>query len=160
MSARPPWFDAELVALRPKLTRFCRRICANRYLADDIVQSTIVKMLEHWEKFAAGTNFAGWALTIARNEHFNHLRRSKRIDYVDEIPIVATPANQDRAVLVLEIATAFGHLTVDFQRSLLAAGDGLSVEEAASEASIAIGTSKSRLSRARAALMEAVGEAP
>jgi RNA polymerase sigma-70 factor, ECF subfamily len=44
--------------------------------ADDVLQETIAVMWRKYEHFTPGTNFAAWAMTVARYQSLSHLKRS------------------------------------------------------------------------------------
>ncbi|AQT68826.1 RNA polymerase sigma factor SigM [Anaerohalosphaera lusitana] len=45
---------------------------------DDVVQDTLSHMWAHFDSFERGSNFAGWAITIARYRILEHVRKDKK----------------------------------------------------------------------------------
>jgi DNA-directed RNA polymerase specialized sigma24 family protein len=75
-----------------------------------------------------------------------------------EYDLVATPANQEAHVSLLEVRDAYANLSQEHREVLLlVAIEGLRYEEAAAILKVAVGTIRSRLSRARQALRDALG---
>jgi RNA polymerase sigma-70 factor (ECF subfamily) len=69
------------------------------------------------------------------------------------------PANQDSHINLLEVRDAYLRLTEEHREVLLlVAIEGLQYEEAAAILKVPLGTVRSRLSRARQALRDALGE--
>jgi RNA polymerase sigma factor (sigma-70 family) len=153
----PKTFADELVEHSAKLRGYARKLAGNRSLVDDIVQDTILRALVHSDQFKPGTNLSAWLYTILRNCYFNETRRAQRFSVLDEEAIATRPhatADQIWAVQAKEVAEHFAALP-DAQRvalSLVAIG-GDSYETAALKVGCPSGTMKSRVSRARAALL-------
>jgi RNA polymerase sigma-70 factor (ECF subfamily) len=143
-------------------------ICGNRDEASDLVQTTFAKALERFGSFRPGTNCKAWLMTILRNTWIDDLRRRKtagtQLPLVEEI--VASPPPVEQAVWtdasdILEnfadedVIRALGELP-DEQRLTLFLMDveGLPHEDVAVITDVAVGTVKSRTSRARALLKD------
>lgn len=63
-----------------KIHSFILALVPNRSDAEDVLQSSITYMLEHFEDFKPGTNFLSWAFAISKFQalsHRKHLKRSK-----------------------------------------------------------------------------------
>jgi RNA polymerase sigma-70 factor (ECF subfamily) len=152
----------QIVEHSGRLRGYARRLARdNTGLADDLVQDTIMRALVHGDQFAPGTNLSAWLHTILRNSFFNELRRVRHFTSVTE---GKTPGEQNEiidaeqpwAVELKEVAAHYAELP-DAQREAinLVAVRGYSYEQAALKAGCAVGTIKSRVSRARAALLKA-----
>ena len=121
-------------------------------------------MLKAWksrDKFKPGSNLKAWTFTILRNQFYSIKRRSWRATSLDqevaEQTIMAT-ADQEKSVQLNELRRGLDSLKEDQREALILVGaSGLSYEEAAEICNCAVGTIKSRVSRARKAL-EAVME--
>jgi RNA polymerase sigma-70 factor (ECF subfamily) len=66
------------------LYNFCLQISHNTALAEDTVQETFVKMLKASASFRGDGSFRGWMFNIARNLMYDHMRREKRMQPLDE----------------------------------------------------------------------------
>ena len=128
--------------------------------ADDLVQETIIKAWTNFDKFAEGTNLKAWLFTILRNNFFSGRRKQKREvadpDGIHTASLSVKPDHDGRLVFG-EFQRAFDQLSPEHREVLILVGaSGFSCEEAAEMMGVAVGTVKSRTSRARkrlAALM-------
>lgn len=148
-----------IVALLPRLRRFCLSLAGSHDRADDLCQAAVERALSRSDQFQAGTRLDSWMYRIARNLHIDQIRRVRtrgaEIDIEDSfdisgedgVQIVEGRSDLDRA------RRAMASLPEE-QRSLLALVvlDGLSYKEAAATLEIPIGTVMSRLARARRAI--------
>ena len=156
-------FANDLLALRPALQAFARRLTSQACDAEDLVQETILRALHARHLFAEGTNLKSWLFTIMRNSFITRWRRSQR-----EVPtgsemiefMVVTPATQDSLLWAREVAEQLLHHLSPTHREvlILVSVQGLSYEDVAQMSGCAVGTVKSRMNRARAALAALVGE--
>jgi RNA polymerase sigma-70 factor, ECF subfamily len=144
----------------PHLRAFARSLCGNRDLADDLVQDAVVRALTCAGQYRPGTNFKAWIFTILRNLYFNELRRHRgRFTSIDDLGArePASVGNQDAALEMCEFRRAFWQLSTEHREVLMLVGaSGLGYEEAAAVCDCAVGTVKSRVSRARRTLKEAL----
>lgn len=147
----------------PRLRRFARYMARDPDLADDLVQECLLRAISRIESWQPGTNLRAWLLTILRNVFFTELRRVRRAPIdgdktPEHVPAVGSPeGGQDFALYLAAVQQAFDHLSEEHREILLlVAVEELTYEEAASVLEIPIGTVRSRLSRARAALREAL----
>lgn len=157
-SATP--FSDGLVAAVPRLRAFARLLSKDPDLADDLVQDTLAQALANQHTFRPGTSQAAWLSTILRNRFFGIRRRAKIASFVNDdifLENVSVPAAQDDTLAIADLQEALLNLPAD-QRDLVLGftfGD-LTYKEAATHFGCSIGTIKSRLSRARAVLRDAV----
>jgi RNA polymerase sigma-70 factor, ECF subfamily len=148
-----PEFRAALVECIPHLRAFARSLTRDRELADDLVHDAAVRALAAAHQFSPGTNFKAWIFTILRNLFYNEGRRdrSKHVPF-EEATVVehSIPATQEIALEFSDFKRAFWQLGEDHREVLILVGaSGLSYEEAAEVCHCAVGTIKSRVSRAR-----------
>ena len=149
-------FKRELVGLIPHLRTFARTLCGDAASADDLAQDTLAKAWKSRASFQAGTNMKAWTFMILRNQFYSDRRRSWRSTQLDaqtaEQTLVA--ADDPGAILALDDLRLAMAMLPDMQREalIMVGAGGLSYEEAATVANVAVGTVKSRVSRARAAL--------
>lgn len=147
-----------LVAAIPNLRAFAISLCSNSHLADDLVQETLVRAWAHRSSFCAGTNLKAWLFTILRNAFFTEYRRAQRevldVDgkYAGHL---VTPPDQLGCLALDDFLRALNQLPPDQREVLILVGaEGFSYKEAASICGCAVGTVKSRVSRARLRLAE------
>jgi RNA polymerase sigma-70 factor (ECF subfamily) len=146
-------FHQELIANIPHLRAFARFVTQNADQANDLVQDTIVRALRAQHQFAPGTNFKAWTFTILRNLHVNNLRRSRlKFDSIEDgaLEYFAVPPGQESRLEFQELKRGMAKLSREHREVLVLVGaSGFSYEEAAEICGCAVGTIKSRLSRAR-----------
>jgi RNA polymerase sigma-70 factor (ECF subfamily) len=148
----------ELLAAVPKLRGFAVSLCGRSARADDLVQETLVKAWANLNSFQPGSNMVAWLCTILRNEFYSEFRK-RRHEVGDEEGrfagrLAAKPA-QEGHMRLLEFRDALALLADEQREALILVGaSGLSYEEAAAICGCAVGTMKSRASRARAKLAE------
>ncbi len=149
-------FKKELTKVLPQLRAFARSLCGNPDLADDLVQETMLKSWAARTRYAADTNFRAWSFTILRNHYFSLTRRYRFTGDWDELVadrLLAAPASQDSCVELRDLMRALTQLPEPQREALILVGaGGISYEETAHITGVAIGTVKSRVARARAAL--------
>jgi RNA polymerase sigma-70 factor (ECF subfamily) len=145
----------------PHLRAFARSLTSNRDLADDLVHDAIVRALAAAQQYTPGTNFKAWIFTILRNLYYNEGRkRAGRFSSIDDLgqnePMIG--ASQEANLEFCDFRRAFWHLNADQREVLMLVGaSGLSYEEAAAVCGCAVGTIKSRASRARQDLKRLLG---
>lgn len=161
----PPVVDLrkDLIAVLPRLRRFCFALTGNRDDADDLCQAAIERALSKASLFRAGTRLDSWMYRIAQNLNIDAAR--KRATRGHEVPVetavgVIGEDGSRKAEIrsdIERVRAAMAKLP-DEQRAVLAcvALDGMSYKEAANALDIPMGTVMSRLARARVALDRAL----
>jgi RNA polymerase sigma-70 factor (ECF subfamily) len=152
-----PEFQAALVDVLPHLRAFARSLTRRREQADDLVNDAVVRALSAAEQFQPGTNFKAWMFTILRNLYYNEGRKNRPVVPLEdaEAMVQAVPASQQAALEFCDFRRAFWQLSDDHREVLILVGaSGLSYEDAAQVCNCAVGTIKSRVSRARSELVE------
>ena len=151
-------FKAELTPIIPDLRAFGRSLCGNATFADDLVQESMLKAWNARARFRAGTNIKAWTFTIMRNAFYSDARRSWRQQALDpEVAEATLVANDDpdSAMELLSVQNALLALPEDQREALiLVTAGGMAYEEVAEICGVAVGTIKSRVSRARNALLD------
>lgn len=150
-------FDTDMVALLPNLKAFAVSLCGDVVRADDLVSETCVKALDHRTSFQEGTNLRAWLFTILRNTYFSEMRNRRRESEYDDSAAKKLVAgdNPEWHMHMSDFADAFGSLPVDQRDALMLVGvQGIDYADAARMLGVAVGTLKSRLHRARAALSD------
>ena len=141
----------------PRVRRFALSLTGNREDADDLLQSTVLRVLGRG--LPEGADVLRWMFRVARNLWIDEVRsRRVRLDAAgrSEPEDEATVDGEDAAIAGLqmrEIGDAMTSLPEE-QRALLSlvAIEGLTYREAAEVLEIPIGTVMSRLARARAGM--------
>jgi RNA polymerase sigma-70 factor, ECF subfamily len=156
----PEFRDAMLEAL-PNLRAYAISLTGNPDRADDCVQNAILKALKSRERFEAGTNMRAWLFTILRNSFFSEHRKWRRevqdTDGVYAAQLVSAP-DQNVKLDLQDVQSALAMLPFEQRATLvLVASEGLSYDQVAEITGVAIGTVKSRISRARQHLAELMG---
>lgn len=149
-------FKAQLVKLIPHLRAFAHSVSRSPE-AEDLAQESLLRAWRARASFQPGTNFKGWIFTILRNEQYSRGRRSWRTQplspEVAENTLVAHDNPTAREDL-LDVRNAMQQLTFEHRQALaLVSAAGLSYIEAAVICNCAVGTVKSRVSRARTELV-------
>ncbi|SRR5690606_36950303 len=154
-------FREELVATIPSLRAFAISLAQNNDRADDLVQETLVKAWDKQSSFQMGTNLKAWLFTILRNEFYSQMRkRGREVQDSDGLltASVAIHPDQQGSVDLKDFRKALELLPEDQREAIVLIGaSGFSYEEAAEICGCAIGTIKSRVSRARTRLQEILG---
>ena len=149
-------FQRDLIALIPHMRAFARSLCGNPADADDLAQDAVAKAWKSRDSFQPGTNLKAWTFMILRNQFYSDKRRSWRSQPLDqevaERTLVAH-TNADDALELDDVRQALAMLPDTQREALIMVGaGGFSYEEAAEVMGVAVGTVKSRVSRARADL--------
>jgi RNA polymerase sigma-70 factor, ECF subfamily len=154
-------FRDDLIKALPALRTFALSLTGDVTRADDLVQETFAKAWTKWHHFTPGTNFSAWLFTILRNQLYSEARKRKReVEDAEGLQAgkLAAPADQEDASTLKVVWERIGGLPeVQRQALLLVGAEGRTYEEAAAMIGCQVGTVKSRVSRARTALVEQLG---
>lgn len=149
-------FKRELTEVVPHLRAFARGLCGRPDMADDLVQETMLKAWAAQDRFEPGTSMRAWTFVILRNAYLTDMRRNRFRGEYDETAaerILNAPASQEEPIHLADLHRALQTLPPERREALLLVGaGGFSYEEAANICGCAVGTIKSRVGRARAAL--------
>ncbi|MFN7055984.1 sigma-70 family RNA polymerase sigma factor [Hyphomonas sp.] len=153
-----PEFKAALLEIVPHLRAFARSLTNDAVAADDLVQDTLLSAWRARESYMANTSFRAWTFTILRNNFYSEKRRSWRsTELAPEVAEKSLVASDDPAkgMELVALRNALDHLPSDQREAIILVGaGGMPYEEAAQIVGCAVGTIKSRVSRARKALAE------
>jgi RNA polymerase sigma-70 factor (ECF subfamily) len=151
--------QCQLPQLLPRLWRFALRLTRDPAAAQDLVQRSCLRAIEHRSQRRPGSATLNWLFAVMLNSWLNEVDerqrcRESRLEHELAAPML--PAHRDdlsRTVLLGEIVDAV-QLLPDEQRlvMLLVAVEGLSHAEAAEVLDVPIDTVMSRLSHARSML--------
>jgi RNA polymerase sigma-70 factor (ECF subfamily) len=151
-----PALEATLLAAVPSLRAFANSLSGSADRADDLVQETLLRAIASIQSFTPGTNMAAWLVTILRHCFCNEHRRRRREAEDPKGAFVATLTSQPAQGWRLqwaEVEAALQELPMEQREAIILIGaEGRSYEDAAEICGCAIGTIKSRTSRARARL--------
>jgi RNA polymerase sigma-70 factor (ECF subfamily) len=154
--ARDEAFRVQLANLIPHLRAFARTLCGDAAAADDLAQDAMLKAWAARQSFELGTNMKAWTFMILRNQFYSERRRSWRQSQLDQEAAERTlvAADDPEAPLALdELRQSLAMLPAEQREALVLVGaGGFAYEEAAEICGCAVGTVKSRVSRARRAL--------
>ena len=157
----------EALAYADVLHNLARYLTGNDTDADDLVQETYARALHAAGQFTPGTNLKAWLFRILRNTLISRYRRERNNPVVGGFdttaPAVAVAGEAHwfmddpelerlRTVVAAEIEAALMTLSEDARTVILLDLEGLTEGEVAEVIGCPVGTVKSRLARARAAL--------
>jgi RNA polymerase sigma-70 factor (ECF subfamily) len=153
-----PGFKTDLLGAIPSLRAFAVSLAQNADKADDLVQETLVKAWDKQSSFQPGTNLKAWLFTILRNEFYSQMRkRGREVQDSDGVMTarLAVHPSQHGLLDLEDFRAALEQLPEDQREAIILIGaSGFSYEEAAEICQCAVGTIKSRVSRARTRLQE------
>ena len=145
----------------PMLRRFAYSLTGNAPDADDLVQTTLEKILK--KGVPAEVEVTKWAFKVCRNVWIDEYRAQKVRQNATQKPELQEPQsiNEQQAFDSKEMLTHVNkamNTLPDEQRAILSlvAVQGMSYKEVAASMEIPVGTVMSRLSRARSALLDMV----
>ena len=165
--ADPGRLGREALAYADTLYHLARYLTRSPTDAEDLVQETYARALGAAHQFTPGTNLKAWLFRILRNtflSQYRHERHNPTVGGLDTVaPTAPEPAQWLRGDLELdrlrkvvgeEIERALMSLSEEARTVILLDLEGLTESEVAGVVGCAVGTVKSRLARARAALRE------
>jgi RNA polymerase sigma-70 factor, ECF subfamily len=166
-------FEEEALPHLDALYSMALRLARNSDDAGDLLQETVLRAYRFFHQFEAGTNCRAWMLTILFNNFRNGYRKSSR-----EQPAASTeeferkietesmrvdPAASNPEAMLSghgmegEVETALAGLPAEFREAILLVDvEELSYQEVSGVLNVPIGTVKSRVSRGRAILRDAL----
>jgi RNA polymerase sigma-70 factor (ECF subfamily) len=149
-------FEQLVSRWQERLWRHARRLIRDDAAAWDVVQEAWMSMLKGLRRLDDPGAFSNWAYRIVTFKSIDHIRRGARRREVEENrpELTPDPVEDDD---VEELRIALGELSVE-QRAILSLHyrEELGVERIAQILGVPVGTVKSRLHRARAALKERI----
>jgi RNA polymerase sigma-70 factor, ECF subfamily len=160
----PDGFADQIIALLPNLRRYGISLCRSADIAEDLVQTTVVRAFAARAQWDPATRIDGWLFRILRNAWIDMVRRNKTqgvsVD-IDDMPEAAQidGRNVTEARLMLgSVQEAMEKLPADQREVMvLICVEEMSYAEAASLIGVPIGTVMSRLSRARLGISRMLG---
>jgi RNA polymerase sigma-70 factor (ECF subfamily) len=161
----PSPLGREALAYADALYNHARRLTRNDADADELVQETYLRALAGAHTFVAG-NLKAWLFRIQQNTFIDLHRRGRHQPALSELDVVdgaadALPLLRDdfelerlRRLVAGDIEAALAALSDEARAIVLLDVEGFTEGEVAEVLGCALGTVKSRLSRARALLRE------
>jgi RNA polymerase sigma-70 factor (ECF subfamily) len=152
-----------LVAMRPRLHRYCARMVGSAIDGEDVLQDALIKAVESFPSAGPVRNPEGWLFRIAHNTALDFLRRRNRQEALRSGEEVDMIADQLDSVLSRQIASAslrtFMRLPVA-QRSSVILMDvlGCSMQEVCEVMDVSLPAAKAALNRGRTRLREFANE--
>lgn len=154
---------SELVArYQDRIYRYILRLTHSQEDARDLTQETFMHAYRGLAKWQPEATFASWLFRIGRNLAFDQLRRGKLAQFValdDDAQLIDPSCRPDTALEIAQgfqaLEAALARLAIDHREILLLREiEEMSYGDIASILNLSLGTVKSRLARARAALLE------
>lgn len=154
-------FEELVRAAQADVWRFAYHLTRDRAAADDVTQETFLRAYRAIGSYGGQSRFGSWLLRIAHNCAVDHHRRNRR-----EVPVETAPVVQEdqaatgvgRAELRAQIHGALRALRLELREPfVLIEALGYTYRETALILGVPVGTVKSRVHRARALLIDALG---
>jgi RNA polymerase sigma-70 factor (ECF subfamily) len=150
---------------RPVFALLSRMLAPSGRIAmvEDLAQETFLRAFRALSAFDRGgrARLSTWILTIATRLCIDELRKNAQTEPLEKASHVAAPARSDARLEARAIARAVAQLAPEYRAAfLLRELHDLEYDEIARALGVDLGTVKSRLARARAALREALAEEP
>jgi len=162
MFSNTKFIRVELEKRRDLLYQIAYSWCHNPALADDLVQEAMVKALRKANQLKNTDAVKGWLSKILANCWYDHLRKTREMVNIDNIPYedyaYETDTNE-RQDIVDRVRAMIEQLPVG-QRQVITLVDlaGFSYAEISEILGIPIGTVMSRICRARNSLKKALSD--
>lgn len=163
MSHAATSIETRLSELQANMLNFAFMLTSNRDDAYDLLQDTMLKVLDNKEKYTENTNFKGWVFTIMRNIFINNYRRVVRsatvIDKTEDLYHLNLSQDSgldspESAYCVNEIMDVVNAFPDKFRKPFEMHVAGYKYDEIADKLELPLGTVKSRIFAARKMLQE------
>jgi RNA polymerase sigma-70 factor (ECF subfamily) len=166
-------FEAEALPHLDAVYAMAVRLVHNPDDANDLLQETVLRAWRFFDQFQPGTNCRAWLLTILFNNFRNGYRRASReqpasatgdFDHrLEAVSLSDEPqeGNPETAAFARsmdrEVESAFNSMPDEFRSALLLIDvQELSYQEASQVLEVPVGTIKSRVSRGRTLMRQAL----
>lgn len=143
-----------LVELQNELFQFAYKLTSDYDNAQDLLQDTSLKVLNHQDMFVEETNFKGWVYTIMRNIFINNYRKEMReqtfvdktegayfLNQANNLAYDSTESNHD----LKEIRRIVNSLPSEYKVPFSMYVSGFKYREIAEKLNLPLGTVKSRI---------------
>lgn len=154
-------FEALVRACQGDVWRFAYHLTRDATTADDVVQEAFLRVYRGLRSYRGTARFSSWLLRIVRNCAVDAYRKTRKETVGtgedqasrEELTSISPPDHEERA----RINDAIRRLPMQLREPFVVIEIlGFTYEEASTVLGTRIGTIKSRMHRARAALMEAL----
>lgn len=139
------------------------RLLGNGEDAQDATQDAFLRAWRSLRTFRGGSSFRTWLYRIAANRCLNELERQPRTEPLPEVDVMVAPGPDPERIAqaraqVVDLQRAMATLTPE-QRAVLVLREfeHCTHDEVATILGISVGSVKSRLHRARVAVIQAMG---
>ncbi len=166
-------FEREVLPHLDSIYAMALRLARNPEDANDLLQDTVLRAYRFFHQFTPGTNSRAWVLTILFNNFRNGYRKSGReqvsqseAEFTERLEAESLAADQTRSnpealafanVMEPEVTAALDSIPEEFRAALLLVDmQELSYQQVAGVLEVPVGTVKSRVSRGRSLLREAL----
>lgn len=131
----------------------------DRTTSEDLVQDTIVRILNYQDRFEVGTNFRAWSSTIMRNQFINEYRKKIKRPFVGTFleteSLAGAVSNSGEEQLNYDdLLEQINRLNTIYKEPIIRVVAGYSYQEIADELGVKLGTVKSRIHKARKHLQQ------
>ncbi|HXW84118.1 MAG TPA: sigma-70 family RNA polymerase sigma factor [Candidatus Binataceae bacterium] len=171
--SRKACFEQQALPHLDALYTMATRLARNPDDANDLLQETVLRAYRFFHQFTPGTNIRAWLLTILYNNFRNGYRRTSReqpasssddFDHRIELESLRVDPNGSNLetevsarTLDRKVSAALDSLPEEFRNAILLVDmEELSYQEVATVLTVPVGTVKSRVSRGRALLRQAL----
>jgi len=163
-------FESVIAGHLPQVRRFARAFAPTESDADDLAQEALVKVYRSLASFRFQSAFSTWVYSVVRNAFLDFAKSRAARERLAQEPLemeherIEGGASPDEGISAeherRRLWRALRQIPAEFRSAIvLFEIEGHSCEEVASIERVAVGTVKSRLSRGRALLREALGGA-
>lgn len=157
-------FRRELLGLLPRLRAHALVLTGAPDRADDLLQDTCERALMRWRQWNGSGPLAAWLFRVMHNRWNDRLRAEsvRAADPLpDDVPALADPSRAEGRTELEQTLAAMDGLPAEQRAALLLVSvEGMSYREAADVMAVPVGTVRSRVSRARAALIDRLEQNP
>ena len=160
----PPEWEALIVLMRPRMVRKAFSIIGDEHEAEDATQEALVAALDALPTLRDPKAVHGWLLVIVGNRSLTRRRVREKHRELCGLAVdgpsgmLPEPADHRPPELhaCVELCEAVDGLTPVLRRTIQQEFSGLSTMQIAESEGISYGTARTRVSRARASVREAV----
>jgi RNA polymerase sigma-70 factor (ECF subfamily) len=154
----PVAFTALVRLYDPQLRAYAYRILGDHAAMDDALQNAYLSAFRAIRRFRGDASFKNWMYRIVHNACIDVIRRRRDdVELFDSVAVASDPATAGSARL--DLLAAFDRMTVEHRAVMILVDvEGLDYAEAADVLAVPVGTVRSRLNRARAAMRRELGE--
>jgi RNA polymerase sigma-70 factor (sigma-E family) len=145
---------------RPRLRQAAFLLCGDWFLADDLVQDSLIRIFDAWPRIGGSSDLTRYSRRVLVNLYLDHRRRPSRRERPSEsLPEGLSPQPDEGTGYRQQLLDALRQVPPG-QRAVLVLRffDDLSVEQTAEAMGTSTGNVKSQTSRGLATLRQALAE--